>query len=330
MGMELGLGRLLEMIREHFGHKPYMATLLLVWVALIAGALSLIGFFVAAAGGVIGKAIQWVGLSTTTISSTVLSGSVLAVVTVALALIFLRYGRRPQDTKVDKRITDLEENAPRWEKTERTLQALQTEFQLYKKAVRGDGYLQDGQRLAAIEQSLDSIAQRIGKEPSFDPAVTKGQIVITYKSASFLLAMIDRTMTLSFNVRNTSSVWIAPTFQTDGQFFFEGTRMLSTRWTVWWPSATEIEPGGTKRLDLIFHISYRFAESIAFYATPDTGSFQVDLSELRVEFQARDQEGVSASVGYLPVGEKLAVPVHDGSATEKIRDYVKWRREQFG
>lgn len=314
------------MIERHFGHKPYMATFLLIWGALVAVALSVIGFFFVTVSRAIRNVIIWAGWSTTTFSSTLLSGVLLAVVAVLLAILWSRFGRLPRVGRSDAHITDLINDRPRWEHLEHDTQTLRNAFDGYRETMRG-GRLQDGERLIEIERQLSSIAAKVNTQPSFDPADIKNKVIVTYQSASLDLGDISRTLTLWFMVRNMSPAWIWPIYRVEGHLVYEGHPLVSTRCAVEWPRPDALVPLGSDRLGLVFHIDQRFAEDLAFKA--EDGEFHCDLSGLDVEFMARDAQFHQANIGGLFMGDRQVVRIENGAVASRIRAYVNWRETQY-
>lgn len=179
-------------------------------------------------------------------------------------------------------------------------------------------------RLGLVEKKVDHVWRETQPQtPAFNADTEKSKIIITYARMVWDPGGIDRTMTFAFDVHNASSLWILPTLETDGFLAFETEMLRSIAWQVLWYPSFELEPNGKARLDVVVSISERFAESLAY--KPKGGSFNVDFSDMLVEFTGRDRAGSRQSLGYVRLAEKQSVRCDDHIAFQSIRAFVNWR-----
>ena len=177
------------------------------------------------------------------------------------------------------------------------------------------------QRISEAENSIGLLRARIDPQPSFDAKDITKKTFITYSGFSPDFGNIVRSVVFTFDVKNASSVWIQPTGCVQGDLIFEASRLTGINWKVQWQK--EIEPDGTTRLGVIFPLNERLAESLAF--KPIDGSFSAEFSEMKVEFEARDENYQRQSLGYIPLGDRYDIRIRAEIALPKIRKVVNWR-----
>ena len=108
-----------------------------------------------------------------------------------------------------------------------------------------------------------------------------------------------------------------------GDLIFEAHRLINVSWTVSIHPAPEIAPDQKAKLNVIYPVSDRFAESLAY--KPHDRSFHVDFSEMKFEIAARDRESKELVIGYVDLGGKQNIQISDHVAFQRIRAFVNWR-----
>lgn len=151
----------------------------------------------------------------------------------------------------------------------------------------------------------------------------KRKVIIEYIAFSSKMGHIARSITFSFEITNASAICIQPTGHVRGALIFEAHTLAGVQWAVSLNPPHEIAPNEKARLDVLFPVDERLAESLAF--KPRDGFFSAGFSEMEVEFEARDKNNKSQALGYVALGKQQDIKIRDEISLQNIRAFVKWR-----
>ena len=320
---DIGLGRLLDVNKEHFGHKPFMATLVLVWASVVAMSLTLIWLFFATVGRGIHSAVTWAGWDISTVSSNVLTGVILAAVIVALAVIWVRFGQRPSNTNSQKHVLDLmKQQELNLESLRRDVERIktvispfpsQTDVEEFRKQVNSIV-----EQVNRLETNLSGVQNSLHPQLPFDSQTVLRGIEVRYlesDQSQFILSQvgsIQRRLLFRLSIRHTTpNIFVETVARVSGAPIVEDERLDALKWSFRRPDPKAILPGDDLMIVVDIPIDERLAAELAFKAeSNDEVSF--NFSEMRIDFKAMSRDlRHQAEIGSRSLSAEKTLKLHD-------------------